>query len=390
VKSCLPSLSKNHMTFEPTDDLRQLADSLRRLAERADAFETRQKTPDGQAGDSTETWERLAELGLLALCLPDAHGGLGGCWRDLLEPMEIIGAALMVEPVVQTLAAAQLLARTASESCCAALLPRVAAGQLKLVLAHQERDARYETCHVATKATASAEGGWLLRGRKCVVRNANDADLLLVSARTSGVIGEAEGISLFLVDAHQPGVIHSLYRTFDQFPAADVEFELTLPDDALVGVAGGASAAINWTLDLETALWCAQACGAMACANTLTLEYLKTRHQFGVPIGSFQVLQHRMVDMTVELELARSMAWFACVRADADVAPGVRARSISAAKLRVGEAARRIAQESVQLHGGIGMTEEMKVSHLFRRLTAFCQQFGDGDFHLDRYTRLAR
>lgn len=382
-------MSESHMMFESREDLRQLADSLRRLAERVDAFEMRRKIPASQTGDSTETWGALADLGLLALCLPDAHGGLGGSWRDLLEPMEIIGGALMVEPVIQTLVAAQLLARMASTSCCAGLLPRVAAGQLKLVLAHQERDARYETCHVTTTATARAEGGWLLRGRKCVVRHAASADLFLVSARTSSTVSAAEGISLFLVDARQPSVAHSAYQTFDQFPAADVEFHVALPNDALVGVAGNAGTAINWALDMENALWCAQACGAMASANALTLEYLKTRRQFGVPISSFQVLQHRMVDMTVELELARSMAWFACVRADADIAADVRQRSISAAKLRVGQAARRIAQESVQLHGGIGLTEEMKISHLFRRLTTFCLQLGDGDFHLDRYTRLA-
>lgn len=379
-------MSHNPMMFEPDEDLRQLADSLRRLATRADAFEARRNGTQGREDRAVSTWEGLAELGLLALCLPESHGGLGGRWRDLLEPMEIIGETLLVEPVIQTLVASQLLARTASYSLCATVLPKVAAGRLKLVLAHQERGPRYDRNHVGTKAVTRDGGGWTLQGQKCVVHHASEADLLLVSARTSGAPGDAEGVSLFVVASGEAGVVRDTYRTFDQFPAADISFQLELPADALLGPIGAAAEAIDAALDLETALWCAQACGAMAGANQMTLDYLKTRRQFGVPIGSFQVLQHRMVDMTVELELARSMAWFACVRADANVAADVRRRSLSAAKLRVGEAARHIAQASVQLHGGIGLTEEMKISHFFRRLTVFCLRLGDGDFHLDRYT----
>jgi alkylation response protein AidB-like acyl-CoA dehydrogenase len=261
-------------------------------------------------------------------------------------------------------------------------------GSRKLAFAHLEDGARYRVSHVALTATRAADG-WVLNGLKRVVVGATLADLLVVSARTSGKAGDSEGISLFVVAPGAKGISMTGYRTLDNQRGADVRFDgVKVGDDALVGTEGAALPVIEEAFDFATALLCSEAVGALQFANDTTLEYLKTRKQFGAPIGSFQALQHRMVEMFVSTEQARSMSYLAASKVDTATDPVERARIISAAKIKIADACRQVSQESIQLHGGMGMTEEMKVSHTFRRLTMIAQQFGDVDSHLARFAAL--
>src|SRR6185312_15042806 len=256
-------------------------------------------------------------------------------------------------------------------------IPAIVEGREVLAFAHTEDGGRYDLAHVATRAKHSGTG-YVIEGVKRVVLHAPCADRLVVSARTSGGDAEAEGISLFLVDAKSPGLSMTPYRTLDELRAADVAFgSVAVPAEALLGTAGAALPVIEEAADYATALLCAEAVGALKFACDTTLEYLKTRRQFGVPIGAFQALQHRMVDMVVSYEQARSMASLACARVDTEPDARERKRIASAAKIKVADACRHVSQESVQLHGGMGMSEELKVSHTFRRLTMVARQLGD-------------
>jgi len=299
-----------------------------------------------------------------------------------------MGAALVVEPVLATLLAGRLIDRAGSAAQQAELLGPVIEGARKLAFAHTEDGARYSLSHVATSAVRNGEG-WVLNGLKRVVQGAPLADFIVVSARTAGATADATGLSLFVVAAGAKGVAMTPYRTMDNQRAGDVKLEnVQVRADALIGTEGGALPVIEEALDFASTLLCAEAVGAMQFANETTLEYLKTRKQFGAPIGSFQALQHRMVEMYVTLEQARSMTFLACSKVDSGVAARERSRVVSAARIKVADACRQISQESIQLHGGMGMTEEMKVSHTFRRLTIIAQQFGDVDAHLERFAAL--
>jgi alkylation response protein AidB-like acyl-CoA dehydrogenase len=328
----------------------------------------------------------MADLGLLGLPIPSEHGGFGAGAVDMMSTMEAIGEALVVEPYFFTAGlCARMLVLAGTRAQQEELLPAVAEGRLILAFAHTERDARYDLAHVGLVARRSGEG-YALEGEKKVVLHAPIAGKLVVSARTSGAAGEARGVSLFLVDAAAPGLEMTRYRTLDAQTAADIVFRsVVVHADALIGPLDDGLAVAEEAVDFATALVCAEAVGAMKYANEATLEYLKTRRQFGVPIGSFQALQHRMVDMTISAEQARSMASLACARMDSRPVAEERRRIVSAAKVRIADACRHVSQESVQLHGGMGMSEELKVSHTFRRLTTIAQQFGDADHHLDRF-----
>ncbi|MDQ3831222.1 MAG: acyl-CoA dehydrogenase, partial [Candidatus Tectomicrobia bacterium] len=238
--------------------------------------------------------------------------------------------------------------------------------------------------HVAT-AARRAGAGWVLDGEKCAVLHGGCADLLIVPARTAGGVTDPRGISLFLVPQGTPGVTLREYRTIDNLRAVDIRLSAAaVPEEALIGPEGCGLALLEEVVDYGTALLCAEAVGAIRYANEATLAYLKSRRQFGVPIGSFQVLQHRMVDMLISYEQSRSMACLACVKVDtADAAE--RRRVVSAAKIKIADACRHVSQEAVQLHGGMGMTEDLKISHTFRRLTMIAQTFGDADHHLERF-----
>jgi alkylation response protein AidB-like acyl-CoA dehydrogenase len=377
------------MNFDYSEEQQLLAATVRRFIEKQYDFDAREQIIASADGCSGSVWSALADIGLLGLPLPADAGGFGGGAVDLLGVMEAFGEALVVEPYLSTLLAARLVARAGSATQQQALLPRVVAGQLKLSFAHGERAARYDLRHVATRARREGNA-YVLDGDKCVVLHAPCADLLVVSARTTGNDTDADGISLFLVDAHAPGLAQNAYRTIDGMPAADIKLRGARVDaDALLGREGDALTLVEATTDFAIALLCAEAVGAIKYANDATLEYLKTRKQFGVPIGAFQALQHRMVDMVISGEQARSMASLACAKVDSEHDPVERKRIVSAAKIRIADACRHVAQESVQLHGGMGMTDEMKVSHTFRRLTMIAQQFGDADHHLERFARVS-
>jgi alkylation response protein AidB-like acyl-CoA dehydrogenase len=299
--------------------------------------------------------------------------------------MEATGEGLLVEPYLATVGlGGQFVARAGTNAQQARILPALIQGKQKLAFAQTERGARYDLRHVTARAR-HAGNGWTLDGEKNLVLHGGCADTLVVSARTAGSDTDASGISLFLVDRATPGVSVKDYRTIDNLRVADIRFAgVTLTADALLGRESEGLGVIEEVADYATALLCAEAVGAIRSANDATLEYLKTRRQFGVPIGSFQALQHRMVEMVISYEQAKSMACLACVKVDASDA-AERRRVVSAAKIKIADACRHVSQEAVQLHGGMGMTEELKISHTFRRLTMLAQAFGDAEHHLERF-----
>ena len=369
------------MNFDYNEEQQLLADSVRRFLGKEYDFEKRRKLVAGE-GWSPQVWAQLAEMGVTGIPFSTDYGGFGGSAVDLMGVMEAFGDALLVEPYVPTILAAQLIARAGNDAQKKSILPRVVEGKLRLAFAHTEKGARYNTARVQAKA-ARAGGGWELSGEKCVVLGAPLAETLVVSARTD------KGVSLFLVNRDAAGVSLNAYRTVDETRAADVVLKgAKVGADALLGGEGAAVPVIEEATDFATALICSEAVGALKFACDTTLEYLKTRKQFGVPIGTFQALQHRIVDMYISYEQARSMACLAASKVDSAADARERARSVSAAKIKIADACRHVSQEAIQLHGGMGMSEELKVSHTFRRLTMIGQQFGDADHHLARFAAL--
>jgi alkylation response protein AidB-like acyl-CoA dehydrogenase len=368
------------MDFRFTQEQQQFADSLRRWVEKDYSFEHRKKIVESAEGVSTTAWQTLAELGATALTVPEEQGGLGGGTDDLMIVMQELGRGLVVEPYFATALGAEFLNRSGGH----AILEQVAAGEAKLACALNERDAAHDLFDVVV--TAKAKGGsYVLNGEKTVVIHGAQADALIVSARTGGAQRDTDGISLFLVPAGIGGMSIREYRTIDGQRGADVEFkDVALPASALLGEAGKGWDVLEAVADHGVVLLCAEAVGVMEAINAATLDYLKTREQFGVPIGTFQVLQHRMADMYMHQEQARAITTLAVAKvatADADE----RRRVASAAKVRVGQAAKFIGQQTVQMHGGMGMTNELAVAHGFKRLTAIEMTLGDSDYHLARF-----
>ena len=365
------------MNFDYNEEQQLLADSVRRFIQKDYDFEARKKFVASAEGYSEKVWGAFAEMGLTGIPFSPDHGGFGGGAVDLLSVMEAFGEGLVVEPHLATLLGAQCVARAGSDAQKQAVLPGVVAGKLKMAFAFSEKGARYDLAPAAVKAR-KAGSGWTLDGEKVVVLGAPSAAKIVVSAQAPA------GPSLFLVDARS--VKMKPYRTLDEMRAADVVFSGAAGE--LLGAEGKAQSVIEEVVDFGTALVCAEAVGVMKFACDSTLEYLKTRKQFGVPIGTFQALQHRMVDMVVAYEQARSMACLACSKVDGAADAKERSRAVSAAKIKIADNARLISQEAIQLHGGMGMSEELKVSHSFRRLTMIAQQFGDADHHLERFASL--
>jgi len=373
------------MNFDLSEEQQLLGDSLKRYLTNEYSIDARTKIVASPTGWSETVWAAFAEMGLLGVPFAEEHGGFGGTAVDVMLVMEALGEGLVVEPYwVNVGLAGRLVARGASAAQQAQILPALIQGKRRLAFAHGETSARYDLRHVGARAKRSG-AGYTIEGEKRAVLHGAAADTLVVSARTSGADTDSGGISLFLVDRATAGLTVKDYRTIDELRAADVWLSgVTVPADALLGAEGQALPLIEDAADYATALLCAEAVGAIRYANETTLEYLKTRRQFGVPIGSFQALQHRMVDMVISYEQARSMSCFACVKVDTAGA-AERRRAVSAAKIKVADACRHVSQEAVQLHGGMGMTEELKVSHTFRRLTMIAQTFGDADHHLERF-----
>jgi alkylation response protein AidB-like acyl-CoA dehydrogenase len=325
------------MNFDYNEEQQLLADSVRRYLQKEYDFDKRKASVD--KGWSEPVWAAFAEMGLTGLPLSPDYGGFGGGAVDLMSVTEAFGEALVVEPYQPTMLAALLISRSDNEDQKRAILPAVAEGKMRLAFATGERG--------------------------------------VIGAPMAGKVVLARGNEVVI---GKPSIVKA-YRTVDDLAAADIRLDNAekLKVD---------KAALEEVLDFGAALSCAEAVGAMKFACDTTLEYLKTRKQFGVPIGAFQALQHRMVDMFIAHEQARSMACLACSKVDSHENADDRARAVSAAKIKIADSARHVSQESVQLHGGMGMSEELKVSHTFRRLTALLRRFGDVDHHLARFASL--
>ncbi|MDB5745988.1 MAG: pimeloyl-CoA dehydrogenase small subunit [Massilia sp.] len=372
------------MDFNFNPEQRQFTDALKRWTARDYGFEARRAIVHSDKGISSAAWATLAELGMTALPVPEAHGGFAGTAVDMFAVMQELGRALVVEPYFATMLGAEFLRLAGTHG---ELLERVAGGDLHLACALGERQSRHDMFDIATRAEQSGDG-WLLNGAKKVVIHGAQAGMLVVSARSGGEQRDQrnrEGVSLFVLPADAPGITITDYRTLDGLRAADVRFEnVVAPAGSLLGAAGEGGDILDAALDYGAGLLCFEALGAMEALFEATLEYLKTRQQFGAPIGKFQALQHRMADMYIHLEQARSMALLAAVKLASGDA-NERRRAVSAAKYRINQAARFVGQQAVQLHGGMGVTDELPAAHYFKRLAMIELTLGDADHHLARF-----
>ncbi|HVM77699.1 MAG TPA: acyl-CoA dehydrogenase family protein [Stellaceae bacterium] len=370
------------MDFDLSEEQRLLQESVGKLIADEYEFEKRKAYAKEPAGYSAARWAQFAELGLLGIPFPETLGGSGGSAVETMIVMEAFGRGLVLEPYLATVVlAGGILRRAGSAGQQRELIPSVIAGKLRLALAHGERQARYDLADVATSARSAGES-WVLSGRKAVVIHGDSADRLIVSARTAGDQRDKVGISLFLVDAKAPGLTVQGYPTVDGLRAAEIQLEnVKVGPDALIGERDRGLAIVEQAVDAGIAGLAAEAVGAMTAMHEITVDYLKTRKQFGVAIGSFQALQHRAVDMLVSLEQARSMAYLATMMAE-EPDTAERRRAISAAKVQIGRSARFVGQQSIQLHGGIGMTMEYKIGHYFKRVSMIDMLFGDAEHHL--------
>jgi alkylation response protein AidB-like acyl-CoA dehydrogenase len=365
------------MDFKLSEDHSMLKDMVARFVREKCDWDSHLKILESDQGHDPAIWAQMAELGLVSAVLPERVGGLGGTGLDIMVVMEELGRRIVVEPFLATaVLGAGLLAEEGAGSRAAALLDDVVAGTHKLAFAHYEPGARYN----AGKVDAALDGG-KLSGAKSVVINGGDADTLVVSAKQGGET------ALVLVSPSADGVSLRSYKTHDGFGAAEVAFEgVAVADEDIILTGPAADAAIARAIARGTFALCAEALGAMENARDATLEYLRTRTQFGVPIGKFQVLQHRMVDICLEIEQARSIVLLAASRLDDEDAE----KHISAAKALVGRVGRMVAEESVQMHGGIGVTWELELAHVAKRLVMIDHYFGDTDHHLKRFQALSK
>ncbi|AMO24507.1 acyl-CoA dehydrogenase family protein [Ramlibacter solisilvae] len=371
------------MNFQHTDDRRMLADSLGRFISEQYGFEIRDKIAKSARGYSQELWQQFAELGVIGALFGEQQGGFGGQGFDIAVVFEALGRGLVVEPFLGSAVLAGGAIAAAGNEAQQALLAGIINGSVIATFAHGEPDSRYELSQVACRAKRTSTG-WVLDGAKAVVPHGEQAELLVVSARTSGAVGDEAGISLFIVPAGAPGVTRRGYPNIDGGRAAEVSLGgVAVGAEALLGDEGEALAVIEKVVGTGILALCAESLGAMDAAKEATLEYLRTRKQFGVPIGSFQALQHRMADMLLEVEQARS----AVINAAAAMDGGrvVRERALSAAKFTIGRVGTLVAEECIQLHGGIGMTWELPLAHYAKRLVMIDHQLGDEDHHLERY-----
>ncbi|WP_194723401.1 acyl-CoA dehydrogenase family protein [Noviherbaspirillum malthae] len=373
------------MDFTYTEEQQMLQDTTRRFIAKDYGFEARrqikEKSPEGFSRD---VWQGLADLGLLALNVPEEEGGLNGSAVDNMLVMNAVGEGLLLEPyLASAVMATRTIAALGNEAQRAELLPALAAGEKIAVLAHEEPQTRFDRMDIQTRAWPVGNG-YLITGHKSVVAHGASADALLVTARI-GKAGEEGPLAVFRLQADAPGLRKLPYRTVDGVPASDIWLnQVFVPADARLNGAEDAEAKLADVLDFALAAVCAEAVGALDKLLAATVEYTRNRKQFGQPIAKFQALQHRMADMVLHIEQARSMSYLAAVRcADPDLQ--ARQRAMSAAKVVIGQACRYVGQQAVQLHGGMGVTDELDVSHYFKRLMAIELQFGNTDTHLEQY-----
>ena len=376
------------MDFSFTEEQTLLQDSLRRFVQKEYAFEKRKAILNSPEGFSREIWEQLADMGVLGLPFAEEYGGFGGGAAETLIVMQAIGSGLLLEPYLATVVLGGGLVQALGERPQKQMLAEVAEGKLLLAFAHGEPRSRYSLSQVETRAqkVGKADGaGWTISGRKAVVLNGAQADRLIVSARSGGAAADESGISLFIVERGAAGLAVRDTRTIDGLRAAEIELkDVRVGADALLGAEGGAFAAIEQASDAGAAALCGEAVGVMEALSAQTLDYLKTRQQFGQPIGRFQVLQHRAADMFIHCELSKSMALLAAMKAgEADARE--RRRAVSAAKAHIGRSGRFVSQAAIQMHGGMGVTEELPASHYAKRLTMIDFWLGDTAHHLERF-----
>lgn len=377
------------MDFQHTEDRRMLADTLNRFIAEQYPFAVRDRIAQSADGFDRTMWRRFAELGAVGALFPEADGGFGGAGFDIAVVFECLGRGLVVEPFLGTLLAGRALSLAGGDAH-RTMLAALIDGSASAAFAHDEPGSHYELTTVRTRAERTSDG-WVLKGAKGVVDQAAQAAFFVVSARVAGRDDDAAGIGLFVVPANAAGVSLRDYRKIDGGRAAEVRFErVVLPADAALGEHDGeqGAALLERVLGYGLLALSAEALGAMDVAKAHTLDYLRTRKQFGMPIGSFQALQHRMADLLLEVEQARSAVINAAAQLDAP--RDLRERALAAAKYTIGRIGTLVAEESIQLHGGIGMTWELPLSHYAKRLVMIDHQLGDEDHHLARYIALSK
>lgn len=378
------------MDFDLSEEQQMLEEAAARLVRGEYSFEKRQEFCQSDAGFSTAFWKQLGELGLTAVPFSEELGGFDGTGVEVQSVMTQLGRGLCLEPYLQSIIlGGGLIAHAGNDKQQNKWVPQIASGELQVAVALQEPQSFYNLDDVETRAERAGDS-YTLNGRKAVVIGGHTAGLILVSTRTSGKARDADGISLFAIDPNSAGVERRVYPTVDGNKACDLFLNnVKVDSSALLGNEGQASNAIEYQVGRAIAALCAEALGVMEVANEMTLDYLKTRKQFGVAIGKFQVLQHRMVDMLSELEQTRSMVILSASVAN-DEQNDERRRIIAATKNVTGRAAQFISEQAIQSHGGIGMTWEYSFSHYAKRLIMINHQLGDDDFHLERYAALLK
>jgi pimeloyl-CoA dehydrogenase small subunit len=374
------------MDFDLSEEQRLLKESVDGLLGSAYDFDSRKKYMQAKGGWSKAIWSKFAEQGLLGLPFPEADGGFGAGAVETMIVMEALGRALVLEPYLATVVVGGgFLRHGGSPAQKEAHIGGIIEGTRTFAFAQLEKNSRYDLSDVTTSAKKKGEG-WVIDGEKFVVLNGETADTLIITARTKGSPRDAGGVGVFLVPGDARGIAKKGYPTQDGLHAADMTFTgVEIGGDAAIGDPENGLPLIERVVDEARTALCAEAVGLMDESLQSTVEYLKTRKQFGVPIGSFQTLQHRAADMFVAVEQARSMSMFATMATDFDDAPA-RAAAVAAAKVQIGKSAKFVGQQSIQLHGGIGMTMEAKIGHYFKRLTMIETTFGDTDYHLRRVT----
>ena len=374
------------MDFDLSEEQRLLKESVDGLLTDSYDFDARKKYMAEKGGWSKAIWSKLAEQGLLGLPFAEADGGFGAGAVETMIVMEALGKALVLEPFLATVViAGGFLRHGGSAAQKEAHIPGIIDGSKTFAFAQLEKNSRYDLNDVVTSAKKKGSG-WIIDGEKFVVINGENADTLMVTARTRGGQRDNSGIGVFIVPASAKGITKKGYPTQDGLHAADITFTgVEVDGSAAIGDGENALPLIERVVDEARTAMCAEAVGAMDESLKTTVEYLKTRKQFGVPIGSFQTLQHRAADMFVAIEQARSMSMFATMAAEFDDAKE-RATAVAAAKVQIGKSLKFVGQQSIQLHGGIGMTQEAKIGHYFKRLTMIENSFGDTDYHLRRVT----
>jgi alkylation response protein AidB-like acyl-CoA dehydrogenase len=375
--------------FSYSEEQQMLQDSVQKFVYSQYDFDSRKKVIDSDKGFSDEYWALFAELGWLTVPFREEDGGFGGSAVDLMVVMEEFGKGMVVEPFLPTtVISGGLVSDLGNAAQKDALLSAVMEGRLQLATAYAEADSRYNLASVGTTARKDGDG-YVINGDKVLVLNGPAADKVLVVARTSGDKLDRDGISVFIVDANAAGMSCRAYTTVDGHRAAEVHLkDVRVMVDAMLGAEGKAVSALERAVDRAALAVSAEAVGAMGCLLKKTVEYAKTRKQFGVAIGTFQALQHRMAEMFIECELARSIVIMAAMKLDSSASDTEKAKAVAAAKSRVGRAMRKVGQESVQLHGGIAVTDELDVGHYFKRVTTIESLFGNTDYQTLRFAAL--